>query len=89
MASQHIELAGEVRLQSKLRSAIDRLNNVRGDIAIIREIADKASNGADWAGFEAAFGLPAGKGQQVYNFLVATDTALNTGDVATFASALG
>jgi hypothetical protein len=54
---------------SSLLSVINELAAARDKLALLKADADQMTDGATFTTVETAFGLPAGKGQQVYNLM--------------------
>lgn len=90
MASTHIEITGSSnRLNGELRRLIDQVHRLQDEMRHTKAVMDSSSLGSDWAGLEAAYALPAGQGQTVYNLVVDAAVKLNSADVDAFTSKLG
>lgn len=61
----------------RLQSTIDNLADVVGDVGRLRDIAESAEAGADWAAVAALFGVSQAQAEATYNNLVNLDNFLN------------
>lgn len=89
MADNHIEIQQAVRLGSMLFSAVSTLRPTHDRIENVKRIMDQVAAGGDWGALEAKFGVPAGKGETVYNLIAGAFTHLDHFDVLTTMDRLG
>lgn len=81
MAANHIPINTALRLGQQLRRAVDlqreALQLLQKLKPVMEAALDTVPNPDDWAGVEAQFGLPAGKGEVAYNLVAGSLTAVN------------
>lgn len=65
-----IDLSGQKRLAYKLRELVDGLEKMDNLATDLKAAMEQMTDGVTFTTIEAEFGLPAGKGQSVYNLLV-------------------
>lgn len=58
-----------LRHAQNLLGLINELAAIRDKLLLLKADADQMTDGATFGTVETAFGLPAGKGQQVYNLM--------------------
>ena len=69
MAINNITVNRSFILGSQLASLVESQNNIIATMRKIKSQMDNMTNASDWTVIEAQFGIPAGKGQTVYNLI--------------------
>jgi hypothetical protein len=78
MASAHIEISGSAtRLNGKLRSLLDQVQDVGERSAQLKAIFDQVALGGDFASLGEALGISAADAETVYNLLGSANTELH------------
>jgi len=72
-----------------LRQAVRNLVQAWQQFDHLKDIMDAQANAPDFTLVESQFGLPAGKGETVYNLVAGTRQKLNATDVKAIMAQLG
>ncbi len=89
MATTYIVIGTETRLAAELRQAVRNLVQAWQQIDHIKDIMDTQAAASDFSLIESQFGLPAGKGETVYNLVAGVRQKLNAADVKAIMAQLG
>jgi len=89
MATTYIVIGTETRLVGELRQAIRNLVQTWQQFDHLKDIMDAQATAPDFSLMESLFGLPAGKGETVYNLVAGTRQKLNAADVKAIMAQLG
>jgi hypothetical protein len=72
-----VSLSGSSTLGGTLYSCVNRYCSAHGTLAQLKADMDNMTDGVTFATLEAAFGIPTGKGQTVYNLVAGALADLN------------
>lgn len=77
MANNYIAIgSGNNRHAATLLGSVNNLAAVKDVLEMLKHDMDNMVDGTDYSVLEAAFGVPGGKGQTVYNLVAGTVAAL-------------
>lgn len=72
-----IDLSTQKRLAYKLREAVDGAEKTINLLTDLKDAMEQMTDGVSYTTIETEFGLPTGKGDEVYNLLVGAVAEIN------------